>query len=98
MGAGSRVRRYSTGPECGVRRTQSAAGFSKSAASTRARYSYRVYLSHAIVLSPSLVAFMQAPLAPRIAASPLFPAESSILLYRSVEDPAIGAGVRLRPV
>jgi peptidoglycan/LPS O-acetylase OafA/YrhL len=65
------------------------------AASTIAKYSYGIYLSHAIVLWVSLVVLKEAPVALQIgvlmAGSVILP----VLCYHMIEAPMIKVGARI---
>jgi peptidoglycan/LPS O-acetylase OafA/YrhL len=65
------------------------------AASTIAKYSYGIYLSHAIVLWLAFVALKEAPLALQIGVWLVGSVGLPVLCYRVVEDPMIAVGVRI---
>jgi peptidoglycan/LPS O-acetylase OafA/YrhL len=67
----------------------------QNAASTIAKYSYGIYLSHAIVLWLSFVALKEAPLALQIVIWLIGSVGLPVLFYHVVEDPMIAAGVRI---
>jgi peptidoglycan/LPS O-acetylase OafA/YrhL len=65
------------------------------AASTVAKYSYGIYLTHVIVLWVSFVALKATPLALQIGVWLVGSVGFPVLLYHVVENPMIAAGVRI---
>jgi peptidoglycan/LPS O-acetylase OafA/YrhL len=67
----------------------------QTAASTVAKYSYGIYLSHALVLWLSFVVLKKAPFALQIGVWLVGSGALPVLLYHCIEDPMIKAGVKV---